>query len=138
MTYGTPGAQYAGIAKGEVVAGVLSPYLVAKMRTEGIPTAVDATFVGMEDTWGVTRDTAMKGGQRSEGQALAATVGCSAYQYLEIYSKRLGLWLNSDIQIVNATNGMAQAQLEASRVDAILTWALGDHARPRSKIPRHA
>jgi NitT/TauT family transport system substrate-binding protein len=122
VAYGTPGAQLAGIAKGEVIAGVQSPYVIAKMRSEGVPLSIAATFVGMEDTQIVTKDPSLKGFADLKGKMLAATVGFSAYQYLEIYSKRLGLKLNSDIQIVNATTANAQAQLEADRVDAILTW----------------
>ena len=60
ISYGTAGAQFAGIAKGEAVAGVLPAYLIAKMRSEGVPLAVYGTFAGMEDTQIVTRNPDIK------------------------------------------------------------------------------
>jgi ABC-type nitrate/sulfonate/bicarbonate transport system substrate-binding protein len=134
ISYGTPGAQFAGIAKAEAVAGVLPPYLIAKMRTEGVPIAVLATFAGMEDTQIVTRNPDIKSFNDLKGKSLAATVGFSAYQYLEIYSKKLGLKLNTDIQIVNASSALAQTQLQANRVDAILIWEPGT-TRVLKQIP---
>jgi len=122
VSYGTVGAEYAGIAKGELDAGVLPPYQVTKMRGEGVPIAICATLVGMSDTHIITRDPAIKKFTDLKGRSLAATVGFSAYQYLQIYSKKLGLKLGTDISLVDASTSLMQAQLQANRVDAILSW----------------
>ena len=44
------------------------------------------------------------------------------FSYLQIYARTLGLEMTKDIKIVDANNALAQAQLEAKRVDAIMTW----------------
>lgn len=122
VSYGNVGAQFAGIAKGEVVAGVLPPYQVSKMRGDGVPIAIYGTMVGMGDTQIITRDPKIQKFTDLKGRSLAATVGFSAYQYLVIYSGKFGLKLGTDITLVDATTALAQAQLEANRVDAILVW----------------
>lgn len=121
-TYGAVGAMYSGIAKGEAVAGVMAPYQVVKMRAEGVPLAIFATFVDMDDTHIVTKNPDIKTFQDMKGKSIAATVGFSSYQYLQIYSRKFGLALGSDIQVVNANTALAQAQLEADRVDTALLW----------------
>jgi ABC-type nitrate/sulfonate/bicarbonate transport system substrate-binding protein len=122
VSYGTVGAQYAGIAKGETQSGFLPPYQVAKMRLEGVQMAIYGTMVGMSDTHIVTRNPDIRQFTDLKGRTLAATVGFSSYQYLEIYTKRLGLKLGTDIKIVNASTSLAQAHLQADRVDAALVW----------------
>lgn len=120
--YGTVGAYYAGIAKGEVDVAVLAPYQVTKMRGEGAPIAICGTIVGMSDTHILTRDPAIKKFTDLKGRSLAATVGFSSYQYLRIYSSKLGLKVGTDLSIVDASTALMQAQLQANRVDAILAW----------------
>ena len=120
--YGTVGAYYAGIAKGEVDVAVLAPYQVSKMRGEGAPIAICSTAVGMSDTHIISRDPAIKQFLDLRGRSLAATVGFSSYQYLRIYSAKLGLKLGTDLSIVDASTALMQAQLQANRVDAILSW----------------
>lgn len=122
VTYGTVGGSYAGIAKREIVAGVLVAYQVAKMRTEGVPLTIFATFVGMENTHIITKNPDIKKFEDLKGRTLAASVGFSTYQFLQIYVKKFGMELGKDIQVVNATTALAQAQLEAGRVDAALLW----------------
>lgn len=122
VTFGTVGGSYAGIAKREIVAGVLVAYQVAKMREEGIPLSIFATFVGMENTHIITRNPDIKKFEDLKGRTLAASVGFSTYQFLQIYVKKYGMELGKDIQVVNATTALAQAQLEAGRVDAALLW----------------
>jgi ABC-type nitrate/sulfonate/bicarbonate transport system substrate-binding protein len=122
VSYGAVGAEYAGIAKGEIDAGVLPPYQVSKMRGEGAPIAVYGTMVGMSDTHIITRDPAIKKFTDLMGRSLAATVGFSSYQYLQIYAGKLGLKLGTDIRLVDASTALAQAQLQANRVDAVLVW----------------
>ena len=120
--YGAVGAQYSAIAKAEVVAGVLAPYQVAKFRSEGVPVAIYATFIGMDDTQIVTTNPAIKTIQDLKGKSIAATVGFSSYQYLQIYTRKYGLTLGTDLTVVNANTALAQAQLEAGRVDSALLW----------------
>jgi NitT/TauT family transport system substrate-binding protein len=122
VTYGTVGAQFAGIAKGEIDAGVLPPYQVTKMRGEGVPIAIYASMVGMGDTQIITRNPAITKFTDLKDHTLAATVGFSSYQYLEIYVGKFGLKLGTDIKLVDASSALAQAQLQADRVDAILSW----------------
>jgi ABC-type nitrate/sulfonate/bicarbonate transport system substrate-binding protein len=122
VTYGTVGGEYAGIAKGEIDAGVLPPYQVTKMRGDGVPIAIYASMVGMGDTQIITRNPTIRKFTDLKDHTLAATVGFSAYQYLQIYAGKYGMKLGTDIKLVDATSALAQAQLQADRVDAILAW----------------
>ena len=122
ITYGTGGAMWAGLAKGEIAVHNMSPYLLQKMRADKVPLVMFSTFLGMG--WVVvTKNPAIKQFADLKGRTIAATVAFSEYDYLEIYAKKMGLsFKNKDITVVDATTSLAQAQLEAGRVDAVLTW----------------
>jgi len=121
LVYGTGGALWAGLAKGEIALHNMSPFLLQKMRSDGVPLEMFATFLGMG--WQViTTNPDVKKFADLKGRTIAATVAFSEFDYLEIYAKKTGLNLRKDISIVDATSSLAQAQLEAGRVDAILTW----------------
>jgi NitT/TauT family transport system substrate-binding protein len=122
VSYGTVGGEYAGVAKGEVDAGIFAPYQVAKMRADGVPIAIYASVIGMGDTQVITRNPEIKKFTDLKGHTLAATIGFSAYQYLQIYVGKFGMKLGTDIKVVDATTALAQAQLQADRVDAMLSW----------------
>ena len=44
------------------------------------------------------------------------------FSYLQIFARTIGFDLIKDTQIVDANSALAQAQLDANRVDAIMTW----------------
>ena len=122
ITYGTGGAMWAGLAKGEIAVHNMSPYLLQKMRADKIPLQMFSTFLGMG--WiVVTKNPEVKQFADLKGRTIAATVAFSEYDYLEIYAKKRGIsFKDKDINVVDATTSLAQAQLEAGRVDGILTW----------------
>ena len=122
ITYGTGGAMWAGLAKGEIAAHNMSPYLLQKMRADKVPLVMFSTFLGMG--WVVvTKNPEIKQFTDLKGKTIAATVAFSEYDYLEIYAEKKGLsFKKKDINVVDATTALAQAQLEAGRVDAVLTW----------------
>ncbi len=70
----------------------------------------------------ISKDPKIKSFADLKGKKFAATVAFAEFQYLEIYAKRLGIDLQKDIEIVNATPALAQAHFEAGRVDAIMAW----------------
>ncbi|MBI4292092.1 MAG: ABC transporter substrate-binding protein [Betaproteobacteria bacterium] len=121
VTYGTGAALWAGLASGEIVVHNMSPFLLQKMRSDGIDIEMFATFLGMGWTI-VTTNPAIKNFADLKGKSIAATVAFSAFDYLQIYSKKVGINLRKDISIVDATNVLMLAQLEAGRVDAILAY----------------
>lgn len=120
--FGSPGAQYAAMAKGEVVAGVLSPFQLVKMRAEGVPAVIVGTLIGMQDIQVLTRTPEVKTFADIKGRTLAATVGFSEFQYIEMYARKLGLELKKDVNLVDASTSLAMAQLQAGRADAIIVW----------------
>lgn len=122
ITYGTGGAMWAGLAKGEIAVHNMSPYLLQKMRADKVPLVMFSSFLGMG--WiVVTRNPEIKQFTDLKGRTIAATVAFSEYDYLQIYAEKKGLsFKNKDIMVVDATTSLAQAQLEAGRVDAVLTW----------------
>jgi ABC-type nitrate/sulfonate/bicarbonate transport system substrate-binding protein len=122
VTFGTGGALWAGVAKGEVLAHSMSPFQLQKMRADGVPIALYGTLVGMSTIQVITRNPEVKKFSDLKGRSFAATVGFAEFDYLQIYAKRLGFNLRRDVSIVDATTALAQAQLQANRVDAIMAW----------------
>lgn len=122
VPYGTPGAQYAGMAKGEIVAGVISPFQLAQMRAQGVNASIYGTLIELSDIQVVTRNPAVKTFADLKGRSLAATVGFSEFQYMEIYARKIGIDLRKDVNLVDASTSLAQAQLQADRVDAAILW----------------
>jgi ABC-type taurine transport system substrate-binding protein len=99
----------------------MSPFLLQKMRSDGIELEMFSTFLGMGWTI-ITTNPAIKNFADLKGRSIAATVAFSAFDYLQIYAKKTGINLRKDISIVDATNVLMLAQLEAGRVDAILAY----------------
>jgi ABC-type nitrate/sulfonate/bicarbonate transport system substrate-binding protein len=122
ISYGTGGALWAGVAKGEIPTHSMSPFQLQKMRSDGVPLALYASLVQMSSLQVITRNPKMQKFADLKGNSFAATVGFAEFDYLTIYAKRLGFNLKNDVTIVNATTSLAQAQLEAGRVDAIMAW----------------
>ena len=121
VTYGTGAALWAGLAAGEIVVHNMSAFLLQKMRSDGIEIEMFSTFLGMGWTI-VTTNPGIKNFADLKGKSIAATVAFSAFDYLQIYAKKKGINLRKDISIVDATNVLMLAQLEAGRVDAILSY----------------
>lgn len=121
VTYGTGAALWAGLASGEIVVHNMSPFLLQKMRSDGIDIEMFATFLGMG--WSiVTTNPAIKTFADLKGKSIAAIVAFSGFDYLQIYAKKMGINLRKDMSIVDATNVLMVAQLEAGRVDAIQAY----------------
>lgn len=125
VTYGTGGAMWAGIAKGEVFAHSIGPYQAHKMRSEGVPVAIYGTFKTMNSLAVITKDPALKDFASLKGRTFAATTAFAEFEYLEIYARKLGFNLRKDVRLVDATSATAQAQLAADRADAIMAWEPG-------------
>lgn len=121
VVYGTGAALWAGLAGGEIVVHNMSPFLLQKMRSDGVELEMFATFLGMG--WQViTTDPAIKSFADLKGRTIAATVAFSEFDYLEIYARKTGMNLRKDMSVVDATTSLMLAQLEAGRVEAILAW----------------
>jgi ABC-type nitrate/sulfonate/bicarbonate transport system substrate-binding protein len=121
IVYGTGGALWAGLAKGEIVMHNSSLYLATKLRGDGVPLQVVGTLFDMG--WQViTRNPEIKSIRDLKGKSLAATVAFSEYDFLDIYARKQGINFKTDVNIVDASTSLMQAQLEAGRVDAILAW----------------
>lgn len=125
VTYGTGGAMWAGIAKGEAHAHTIGPYQAHKMRTEGVPIAIYGSFEAMNAIAVITKDPKLKNFAELKGKTFAGTTAFTEFEYMEIYARKLGFNLRKDVKIVDATTATAQAQLAADRVDAILAWEPG-------------
>jgi ABC-type nitrate/sulfonate/bicarbonate transport system substrate-binding protein len=122
VTYGTGGAMWAGIAKGEAFAHSIGPYQTHKMRSEGVPIAIYGSFEAMNALVVITKDPKLTKFIDLKGKTFAATTAFTEFEYLEIYARKLGFNLRKDVNIVDATTATAQAQLAADRVDAIMAW----------------
>ncbi len=122
VTYGTGGALWAGLAKGEIPAHNMSPFQLQKMRADGVALQIYGTLIQMNALQVITKTPEVKSFADLKGRTFAGTVGFAEFAYLQIYAKKLGFDLMKDVSIVDASTAMAQAQLEAGRAEGILLW----------------
>jgi NitT/TauT family transport system substrate-binding protein len=122
IVYGTGGALWAGLAKGEIPVHNMSPFQLQKMRADGVPIVMIGTLLRMNALQVVTRNPDVKTFADLKGRSFAGPVAFAEFSYLQIYARTIGFDLMKDVQIVEANTALAQAQLDANRVDAIMTW----------------
>ena len=122
VTYGTAGALWAAVGKGELLAHNMGAYTLPQIRSEGVNIAIYSTLMRLSSEQIVTRDPAIKKFDDLKGKTLAAMVGFPEYDYLQMYARKLGFELSDKVTVVNATPSLARTQLEAGRVDAIMAW----------------
>jgi NitT/TauT family transport system substrate-binding protein len=122
IVYGTGGALWAGLAKGEIPVHNMSPFQLQKMRSDGVPIVMFGTLLRMNALQVVTRNSEVKSFADIKGRTFAGTVAFAEFSYLQIYARTIGFDLLKDAKVVDANSALAQAQLEANRVDAIMTW----------------
>ena len=122
IVYGTGGALWAGLAKGEIPVHNMSPFQLQKMRADGVPIVMFGTLLRMNALQVVTRNPEVKTFADIKGRTFAGTVAFAEFSYLQIYARTIGFDLLKDAKVVDANSALAQAQLEAHRVDAIMSW----------------
>lgn len=122
VVYGTGGALWAGLAKGEIPGHNMSPFQLQKMRADDVPIVLYATLLQMTALQVVSNNPDVKTFADLKGRMFAATVAFAEFSYLQIYARTLGMEMTKDMKIVDANTALAQAQLEARRVDAIMIW----------------
>src|SRR5215217_7418350 len=122
IVYGTGGALWAGLAKGEFPVHNMSPFQLQKMRGDGVPIVMFGTLLRMTALQVVTKNPDVKTFADLKGRTFAGSVAFAEFSYLQIYARTIGFDLMKDVQVVDANSALAQAQLEANRVDAIMTW----------------
>lgn len=120
--YGTGGAMFAALAKGELVQHSMSAYLLQKMRSEGAPLALLGSLVTLSGLQVISNKPDIKTFADLKGRTFAATVAFAEYDYLSMYARKLGFELGKDVTVINATPSMTRTQLAANRVDAIMSW----------------
>jgi ABC-type nitrate/sulfonate/bicarbonate transport system substrate-binding protein len=122
VPFGAISAYYGAVASGEVETLGIGTHVLQKMRTEGVPIKVILTYVRYAGPWVVTADPAIKSIADLKGRSLAAAIGSSGYQVLAIYGRTQGVVFGKDVTVVQADPPLARAQIQAKRVDAIMTW----------------
>lgn len=122
VTYGTAGALWAAVAKGELLAHNMGPYTLPQIRSEGVKIAIYSTLMRLSSEQVVTRKPEIKKFEDLKGRTFAAMVGFPEYDYLQMYARKLGFELADKITVINATPALARTQLEAGRADAIMVW----------------
>jgi ABC-type nitrate/sulfonate/bicarbonate transport system substrate-binding protein len=122
LLYGTAGALWAAVAKGEIQAHSLGPYTLPQIKSTGVNIAIYGTLMRLSSEQIITRNPAVKTIDDLKGKTLAAMVGFPEYDYLQMYARKQGFELGERVTVINATPALARAQLEAGRVDASMMW----------------
>lgn len=113
---------YAAQATGEVEAGAGGPHVYQRLRLEGAPIRIVASYVGLSAMVVISRTPQVRTITDLRGRTLAADMGSSEFAILSIYARAKGLDLRREVTIVQAGPPLARAQLAAGRVDAAMTW----------------
>jgi ABC-type nitrate/sulfonate/bicarbonate transport system substrate-binding protein len=113
---------YAGLATGEVDMLAGGPHVAQKMILEGVPISIAFTWARLNMLFVIAADPSIKTFADLKGKTIAADMGSSEYQILSIYGRSQGLVLGKDVTVVQAGPPAARTQLQAKRVDAIMTW----------------
>jgi ABC-type nitrate/sulfonate/bicarbonate transport system substrate-binding protein len=122
VTFGSAGALWAAVAKGELVAHNMGPYTLPQIRSEGVNIAIYSTLQLLSSEQIITRNPVIKKFEDLKGKTLAAMVGFPEYDYLQMYARKRGFEIADHITVVNATPALARAQLEGGRVEAMMAW----------------
>jgi ABC-type nitrate/sulfonate/bicarbonate transport system substrate-binding protein len=122
QSFGAVSAYYAAIATGEVDMQPAGPHVLQKMRLEGVPIRATLTFARLNALAVITADPAIKTIADLKGKSIAADMGSSEYQILSLYGRSQGVVFGKDITVVQAGPPLARTQLQAKRVDAVMTW----------------
>jgi ABC-type nitrate/sulfonate/bicarbonate transport system substrate-binding protein len=122
VTYGSAGALWAAVAKGELVAHNMGPYTLPQIRSEGVNIAIYSTLQLLSSEQIITLNPSIKKFEDIKGKTLAAMVGFPEYDYLQMYARKIGFEIADHITVVNATPALARAQLEGGRVEAMMAW----------------
>jgi ABC-type nitrate/sulfonate/bicarbonate transport system substrate-binding protein len=122
VPYGTAGALWAAVAKGEIPAHSMGPYTLPQIKSTGVPIAIYGTLMRLSSEQIITKNPAIKKLEDLKGKSIAAMVGFPEYDYLQMYARKIGFELADNITVVNATPALARTQLEAGRVDASMFW----------------
>lgn len=122
VAYGSAGALWAAVAKGEIPAHSMGPYTLPQIKSSGVPIAIYGTLMRLSSEQIITKNPTIKKFEDLKGKTLAAMVGFPEYDYVQMYARKSGFELSEEITVVNATPALAQAQLGAGRVDASMMW----------------
>jgi NitT/TauT family transport system substrate-binding protein len=121
-SYGAVSAYYAAQASGEIDVGGGGPHVLQKMRNEGVPLKGVFTFTRLASLAVITADPGIRTVTDLKGKTIAADMGSSEYQILAIHGRSQGLVFGKDVTVVQASLPLARTQLQAKRVDAIMSW----------------
>jgi ABC-type nitrate/sulfonate/bicarbonate transport system substrate-binding protein len=122
VTLGAVSAYYAALATGEVDMLPAGPHVLQKMRLEGVPIRAALTYARLNALAVITADPAIKTIADLKGRSIAADMGSSEYQILALYGRTQGVVFGKDVSVVQAGPPLARTQLQAKRVDAVMTW----------------
>jgi ABC-type nitrate/sulfonate/bicarbonate transport system substrate-binding protein len=122
VNHGTVVGHYAAYASGEADLGSGGPLAIQKLRNEGVPLAAVFTLVRLNSMVVITSDPTVRSIQDLKGKTMAADMGASEFYILSTFGKSVGLDIGKDISVVQANPAAARAQLQAKRVDAVMTW----------------
>src|SRR5262245_33903651 len=122
VSVGATSAYYGALASADAEALGIGTHVLQKMRTEGVPIKAVLTYVRYAGPWVVTADPAIKSIADLKGKTIAAAIGSSGYQVLAIYGRTQGVVFGKDVTVIQADPPLARAQIQAKRVDAIMTW----------------
>ena len=120
--YGTIAAYYAAAATGEIDLSPGGPYVLQKMRNEGVPLRAVMTYARLNALGVITGDPAIKSLADLKGKTIAADMASSEYQVMSICGRSQGIVFGKDVTVVQAGPPLARTQLQAKRVEASMTW----------------
>lgn len=122
VSYGAVSAYYAGLATGEVDTLPGGPLVFQKMRAQGVPIKIAATYATLASLAVISVHPSARSLRDLKGTKLAADMSSSEYQALRLIARDEGVALGEDIPVIQSTPPVARAHLLSGEVISILTF----------------
>jgi NitT/TauT family transport system substrate-binding protein len=113
---------YAALSTGEIEAMAGGPHVAQRMRNDGVPVQIVATYARVDAIQVLTADPAIRELTDLRGKRLAADMSASEYQVLAVYARSKGLDLRGEATVAQAGPPLARQQLKSGEADAAMLW----------------
>jgi ABC-type nitrate/sulfonate/bicarbonate transport system substrate-binding protein len=120
--YSAVAAYYAALTTGEIEAMAGGPHVAQRMRNEGVPVQIVATYARVDAIQVLTAEPSIQTLADLRGKRLAADMSASEYQVLAVYARSKGLDLRADATVAQAAPPLARQQLKSGEADAAMLW----------------
>ncbi len=120
--YAQIAALYGAFSTGEIESVLGGPHVAQRMRNDGVPLQIVATYARVDAIQVLTADPSIRTLADLRGKRLAADMSASEFQVLAVYARSKGLDLRSEATVLQSGPPLARQQLKSGEADAAMLW----------------